>query len=788
MYNFVKIKLQGGYYKDCEELKLFNSETNNASIIYGANGSGKSCIASAFRELAFDLETEKIYSINKLFDSHESEIVLTEQESSAISVFDEEYIDKNVKLDQDSLGAIIMLGEQSQYDEQINKLKENLKTIKTEKKLIDLNKFEGEKSTNSVNKKKKNILDSLKNGWAAREKDIRDSPRNASVTDNLFEEIMNMQLPKDSKTQLSQSLSDLTDTINNARSNSEKIFIDTINLNKINEKELIQLLMTRVDKPGKNKLEERILDTVEQKGKEFIEYSIDDFSDSSTEYCPYCYQNISDDYKKSLTAAISKIFSDEVEKHSESLFSSKIDTIIINVEQARKIDNVFVDRFDDILQQCNLAIEKYNQYLDKKISNVFDPIVIDSIGLDELLNKLDEIYHGIAIKIKDFNRSIDEINLNIQKAQEINKNIAKIETKSLFTEYESTKNDYQKSKSELEKLITTESGIEQEIIVLNAKKNSVDIALELINEYLALIFGDVKRLKLTLSNNNNYYVESKNRKVKLKNLSVGERNAIALCYFFSQIQKEASINSSFNKEFLLILDDPVSSFDFDNKIGIYSFLKMILTRVLVGNTNSKVLLLTHEIEVAINLNKVFVDIKKTNSSIFESSFHCTRRIMADKSIIDMNIDKFNSYYRLLDDIYNYSTSPDTQDKLDYTIGNTIRKALEAFATFQFRCGLDDLYRNDTITSLITNEKQKTYFTSRMSRIVMHGESHTEDNIKNIVNRSTLEYYSTVEKIQVAKDVLAFIYLLYSKHIESYFKDNQVAIRNIILWSQAPIHN
>ena len=75
----------------------------------------------------------------------------------------------------------------------------------------------------------------------------------------------------------------------------------------------------------------------------------------------------------------------------------------------------------------------------------------------------------------------------------------------------------------------------------------------------------------------------------------------------------------------------------------------------------------------------------------------------------------------------------------------------------------------------------------MNRIVMNGESQTGDSVKNIVNRSTLEYFNLNEKIQVAKDVLAFIYLLYSRHIELYFKDDQSKIRNIKAWSEAPLN-
>lgn len=46
----------------------------------------------------------------------------------------------------------------------------------------------------------------------------------------------------------------------------------------------------------------------------------------------------------------------------------------------------------------------------------------------------------------------------------------------------------------------------------------------------------------------------------------------------------------YTKEALVVIDDPVSSFDLENKVGILSYLKSQLLKVLSGNKSSRVIL------------------------------------------------------------------------------------------------------------------------------------------------------------------------------------------------------
>ena len=52
------------------------------------------------------------------------------------------------------------------------------------------------------------------------------------------------------------------------------------------------------------------------------------------------------------------------------------------------------------------------------------------------------------------------------------------------------------------------------------------------------------------------------RYVPPKKISVGERNVLGLCYFFAKLFSNKKKEDRYKEEVLLIIDDPISSFDY----------------------------------------------------------------------------------------------------------------------------------------------------------------------------------------------------------------------------------
>lgn len=51
----------------------------------------------------------------------------------------------------------------------------------------------------------------------------------------------------------------------------------------------------------------------------------------------------------------------------------------------------------------------------------------------------------------------------------------------------------------------------------------------------------------------------------------------------------------YNQESLYVIDDPVSSFDIDNRVGIQSLLRYQTEQIIKGNNNSRILFMSHDL-------------------------------------------------------------------------------------------------------------------------------------------------------------------------------------------------
>ena len=101
-----------------------------------------------------------------------------------------------------------------------------------------------------------------------------------------------------------------------------------------------------------------------------------------------------------------------------------------------------------------------------------------------------------------------------------------------------------------------------------------------------------------------------------KNVSVGERNIIGLCYFFTSIMAGKNKDTAYNDEYLIIIDDPISSYDFENRIGILSFLKHKLSQFLDGNINSKAIVMTHDLLTLFDFEKICEELNENWKNTF----------------------------------------------------------------------------------------------------------------------------------------------------------------------------
>ena len=280
------------------------------------------------------------------------------------------------------------------------------------------------------------------------------------------------------------------------------------------------------------------------------------------------------------------------------------------------------------------------------------------------------------------------------------------------------------------------------------------------NKYLRFIFFDENRL--LINSMNNYSSRGKAVDNFLK-LSTAEKNIIKLVYFF--INLEESIKK--NENVLIIIDDPISSVDYDNRIGIYSFLKIGIKKILEKTNNAKFIILTHDESVEKHLNKVLTDL--INDIVNNKCKNIVQHYMIEDFKIKNSKQNHNYYSEQLQYIYNFISSKETTRVEEMTIGNVLRRVLEAYGTFNYRTGIIQLTKDKKILNKINNNRKELY-ENMLFRLLLNDLSHSEDVSKESNTGGVeSERYSLKEKKEISKLVLCFLYELDNLHLEKHLQ-------------------
>ncbi len=261
-----------------------------------------------------------------------------------------------------------------------------------------------------------------------------------------------------------------------------------------------------------------------------------------------------------------------------------------------KLDNLFNKKNVDALVKTSKIIDAMSSYFNPKVKPFFNQVFNSE-------NKLpDEDNKKIVKFIKELNMICDKINyinnLNFFSLKDFDDkeefiNNLKIDISSLeFLNNETIIIVLTELNSKIEELAKNIKTIIKDINILNSSiKKKTSNNLKRINDFLDTV-GMNYEVGLK---DNNLILHSKKMTETIdpnKHLSWGERNCFALALFLFDCISEDND--------LIILDDPVSSFDFNKKYAITHYL-FNEKDSLNGKT---VLMLTHDLEPIINMVKV----------------------------------------------------------------------------------------------------------------------------------------------------------------------------------------
>ncbi|RZB28963.1 MAG: hypothetical protein AEth_01567 [Candidatus Argoarchaeum ethanivorans] len=303
-----------------------------------------------------------------------------------------------------------------------------------------------------------------------------------------------------------------------------------------------------------------------------------------TEKCPYCVSNIKE--KKKTIKRITEVYDSRSVQNLNKIISIfhklnqyfsddtklKIDEFIKNTEGYSDEQVAYLREIRDQIDRLNEKFIKTKSigFISlKDVEKVVEELKSHKIDLN-LYNHLKS--ESTQEKIDIVNRSIDE---TLKKVRELQGqiNIQKHLIEKLIKEHKQEINSFLKN-----------AGYEYKVDLKEGTKGNYN--LKLIHNAVQDEVSDVK-----------------------EHLSFGERNAFSLVLFMYDVLKHSPD--------LIILDDPISSFDKNKK---YAIMDMLFKRekCLKGKT---VLLLTHDFEPVIDIKHTHTDVFGNSSATFLENKH-----------------------------------------------------------------------------------------------------------------------------------------------------------------------
>ena len=765
-----ELQFQGGCFTEETHLELFDK--NRITVLYGKNGSGKSTISRA----VLKAKGTEINEIQHAVMRDEKGDVLTDLQ--CVHVFNEDYINAKVRIQKDGLNSIVLLGEMGDLEDQITILESKIRTEETKNVELKKRKEDFENKDNEVSPKfyRSRISEGLTGAghWAEREKLIRGNIRNASVKDNIIDSIIK-QRPKESMSDLIKRYEGNIQLLQKVGSSNEDAQIKKIECLdiKYDYETLKELLAQKIERPELTEREHYLIRLIDDGKIDRITEMKEAFSKEKTKICPFCLQKVTDDQKKDLVTSIEKVLSKIVDEHLEALRKCKIPEVNVDFSGLESLNSSYEIKCRATVEEINREIHKIEEAINKKIHHPYNPIMNFDSDLKYEIEKYESYRKELQQEIDDYNKAIKEKKTLIRRLSEDNLAISYYEVENDIERYESAR----KKKAEVEKEFTDSStllkALKEKLGALNAKKKNINIAVDLINKSLRYVFFSRDRMEIR-TEDEKYVLYTNGTPVKPENVSVGERNIIALSYFFTEIMTNQEAKEGYSQKLILVIDDPVSSFDFENKIGIMSLLKAKISDVINSNAESQVFIMSHDLQCTYDLKIIGNEIGNENTS---SKGICVCKELKNKALAPFD-GKRNEYSQIMQAVYDYACN-NSED--DLTIGNSMRRVLEAFSTFTYKKGIDKVSCDESILQVIDDLDYREYFKNLMYRLVLNGDSHMKERTKSMEDMDYLNYLSADERRRTAQEVICFIYLLNKQHVMAHLKDKKDVERNIQKW-------
>lgn len=727
---------------------IFNNYTNAGvqdfgkyNLFYGWNGSGKSTLSNLFRCIENRSQSEKFPTASFNVNIEDGSIATQDNLGEAnlnIYTFNQDFIDENISWNSLVKSILLVDKEKIADREKLDQLKkqQQIDTESNTKEAQEILKLEASIAkfgTDSARHMKTSLqsIDTTDRYYLNYDKrkfeDFVDEHLDATKSDtSLVDDVKIIELTNAAKPNQKSQLTFTPQIVNHESFTKAKTRLD-------------DLLKTSVV----SQTIQRLLDHSDI--KTWVETGLDLHKQHDSHTCEFCGNLIAVERVKQLEAHFNddyKSFQNRLVRADEWLSEQYVQRPQLPVESD------FYDEFKKEYAEACESLEKAIKALNAEIAEWHNTLKSKTNSPLET---------GLLVKfitensIKTFINAIAAIESAIQKHNHKSSNFQEETTKAkkqLELHYATTEvksfEYHKKKKDKIDRTITNNSlkvVIDTRRIEIRALEDSLSnesLGAEQFNESLHKFLG---RSELTLHFNKDkkgYEILRNDSEQVNGKLSEGEKTAIAFVYFITKLHE----NDNKMLDTIVVVDDPVSSFDSNHLFHAYSFLRTNC------DLAKQIFVLTHNFTYFKLMRDWFEGVNKgrrrkqkdANAFFFtiEASTSLPRHSTiknADSSLVNYD----SEYHYIFSKLHNYINNPTLSRDEAFLTANLSRKLLESFFSFKYpkhRTDIAQLMACGLKACKITDEniKEKIYrFINKYSHSAVI--EINEDSSDNLVGES-----------------------------------------------------
>lgn len=762
-----------GIYKDYQKC-INTKDFERYNLFYGWNGSGKSTLVRILQMLETKLPAENCKFKIKMNDgSIVTEKNLTEFNEN-LYVFNQDFIENNIDWNGKINSILLLSNEKIEEIEEHKKLKAQLFGNDTTKGLIAIQEENTQKLSKDVNEIDK-ILSAIAKNIKSYLQIIASADKYYSnYNKTKVEEYIKLNIEKLRNNEL--MLSEVNVVLNTqAATPVKKEDIHevpmTFNIKDFNNIE------DEVEKLTRQIISAVVIDELKNNSElsNWVEVGLKIHKSEGKNVCAFCGGELTQERIVELEKHYNNAL--QILKGKLTELNQKLKSYNINKTEMVRDVNSFYPEFKDKVINLNQKLEitiqklgdklrKISEALDNKNSNPFIEIEYENQKLLDTIKEYEHLKGAFNELIKQHNiknNEFDKITTNAKRQLEehyINEQLLELDC---FQKMD----DISKSEKTL---------LEKSKEIQNMKKRYEELEAELSNETLGaeefndkleqfLGYGDIK---LLFDKSQKGYKIIRNGQEEAKNLSEGEKTSIAFLYFITKLKE----NGNNIKDMIIVIDDPISSFDSNKIFYSYAFLKKECRDA------KQMFIFTHNYNYySLVLGWLKKEKKKVDGKHIPEYALYRIETELDKGLrigcirsTGSGLTQNSEYDYVFYNVYKMKDRILDKEELIYS-GNIARKLVESFLSFKFPAQRGDL--KALIGAAFNNENEVTG--EKIYRFVNVYSHHKYIDVYEQLDIDILDASSA----SIINDILAMIKRLDENHYTAMIKKAEEEICNNI---------